>query len=105
MMKRNRLPRAAALFAWLAITPSLTVRASAASATPADQLKVLPGFQVQLLHSAAADEGSWICMTVDPKGRLIISPQSDKQALLRFTLTRGGEVGKIEPVPAPVRQA
>lgn len=75
------------------------------SATPADQLQVLPGFKVELLHSAATNEGSWICMAADPKGRLIISPQQDDRPLLRVTLTRDGQVEKIEPVPAPLHQA
>ena len=39
------------------------------------------------------------------KGRLIISPQDDKQPLLRVTLSRAGTVSKIEPIPAPVHQA
>jgi hypothetical protein len=41
------------------------------SATPAESLRVLPGFKVQLLRSAEKSEGSWICMTFDGKGRLI----------------------------------
>jgi len=77
----------------------------AAQATPAEKIETLPGFKVQLLHSAQPDEGSWICMTVDPKGRLIISPQRDDQPLLRLTLTRAGQVDRIEPIPAPVKQA
>ena len=74
-------------------------------ATPADTLTVLPGFKVNLLHTSQIGQGSWICMTADPKGRLIISPQSDAQPLLRFTLERSGAVSKIEKIPAPVRQA
>jgi putative heme-binding domain-containing protein len=74
-------------------------------ATPAESLKVLPGFKVELIHSAAKGEGSWICMTVDSKGRLIISPQSDKEQLLRITLSQAGQVTAIEPIPAPVHQA
>ncbi len=74
-------------------------------ATPAESITVLPGFKIELLHSAQPNEGSWICMTVDHKGRLIISPQRDDQPLLRVTLTQGGQIQKIEPVPAPVRQA
>jgi len=35
-------------------------------------------FKVELLHSAQFGEGSWICMTTDSKGRLIISPQAEK---------------------------
>ena len=76
-----------------------------ALATPAQDLMVLPGFKAELLRSAQADEGSWICMAIDPKGRLIISPQQDERPLLRVTLTRAGQVEKIETIPAPVRQA
>ncbi len=77
----------------------------APKATPAESLTVLPGFKVQLVHSAEIGEGSWICMAMDPRGRLIISPQADKQPLLRFTLARSGELTKIESIPAPVHQA
>jgi putative heme-binding domain-containing protein len=75
------------------------------TATPAESLKVLPGFKAQLLHSATESEGSWICMTIDAKGRLIISPQAMEQPLLRVTLSRSGEVSRIEPIPAPVHSA
>jgi putative heme-binding domain-containing protein len=74
-------------------------------ATPAESLTVLPGFKVELIHSAGIGEGSWICMTVDSRGRLIISPQADNQPLLRVTLGGGGKVTQIEPIPAPVHQA
>src|SRR5437870_1889651 len=76
-----------------------------AAATPAESLTVVPGFKVELLHSAEKSEGSWICMTTDNKGRLIVSPQDDHQPLLRITLGRDGRVEKIEPIPAPVHQA
>src|SRR6266850_3647136 len=74
-------------------------------ATAAESLTVLPGFKVELLHSAEVGEGSWICMTVDDKGRLVISPQADNQPLLRLTLSRSGQVNKIEPIAAPLHQA
>jgi len=74
-------------------------------ATPAASLKILPGFQVELLHSAQSGEGSWICMTMDSKGRLIVSPQGDQEPLLRITLSAAGQVAQIEPIPAPVHQA
>lgn len=74
-------------------------------ATAAETLSVPPGFKVELLHSAEADEGSWISMTVDDRGRLIVSPQDDRQPLLRITLDQAGRVAQIEPIPAPVRQA
>ena len=74
-------------------------------ATPATALVLPPGFKAELLHSAAASQGSWICLTIDPKGRLIISPQENDKPLLRMTLTRAGRVDKIEAIPAPVREA
>ena len=73
-------------------------------ATPADQLTTLPGFKVELMHSAQTDEGSWICMTVDPKGRLIISPQQDNLPLWRVTVS-GSKIVKKEAIPAPIHQA
>jgi putative heme-binding domain-containing protein len=78
------------------------------AATPADQIKVPEGFKVQLLHSASEKEGSWVCMTVDAKGRLYVSPQNDGPPkadvapLLRVTLKEDGTVEKIEPVPLKV---
>lgn len=79
--------------------------ADGGQATPAEQLTVLPGFKVQLLRSAATNEGSWICMAVDPKGRFYISPQEDSLPMLRVTVDKEGQVEKIEPVPAPLHQA
>jgi putative heme-binding domain-containing protein len=74
-------------------------------ATPAESLTVSPGFKAELIHSSEIGEGSWICMTIDSKGRLIISPQADNQQLLRITLNRSGHVSKIEPIRAPIHQA
>jgi putative heme-binding domain-containing protein len=72
--------------------------------TPAESLKVPDGFKVELLRSAQADEGSWVAMTADPKGRLIISPQ-DSQPMLRVTLGAEGRIAKLEPLDVPVRGA
>jgi putative heme-binding domain-containing protein len=73
--------------------------------TPAEKLTVLPGFKAELLHTSEIGQGSWICMAVDNRGRLIISPQADDQPLLRVTL--GGQTGvkTIEKISAPVHQA
>jgi len=49
-----------------------------------DSLIVLPGFKVELLYSVPkGSEGSWVTMTVDPKGRIITSDQYG--ALYRIT--------------------
>ncbi|MGC3959676.1 MAG: c-type cytochrome [Verrucomicrobiota bacterium] len=74
-------------------------------ATAAETLSVPPGFKVELLRSAGPEEGSWISMAIDSKGRLIISPQEDKYPLLRVSLDRKGQISHIDPIPAPVRQA
>ena len=74
-------------------------------ATAAESLTVLPGFKVELLHSAQFGEGSWICMATDSKGRLIISPQAENQPLLRVTLDRSGQVKEIEKIRVPLHTA
>ena len=45
-------------------------------ATPVETLKVAKGFQVELLYTVPkSQQGSWVCMCTDPKGRLIVSDQ------------------------------
>ena len=78
---------------------------NAPKATAAESLTVLPGFKAELLRSAAAGEGSWISMTVDQKGRLIISPEAESLPLLRVTLAGNGQVKEVEKVPAPLHHA
>lgn len=52
---------------------------------PAGVFQVQPGFQVELLYTVPKDEqGSWVCLTRDSKGRLIASDQGDK-GLFRIT--------------------
>jgi putative heme-binding domain-containing protein len=43
-----------------------------------------PGFEIELVRSAEADQGSWVSMAFDPQGRLLIARES--QGILRFTL-------------------
>src|SRR2546426_7990214 len=71
-------------------------------ATPAEALATLPGFKVELIRSAEPGEGSWVCLAVDSKGRLIISPQDPKDSMLRVLITSQGNVGKIERIGLPV---
>ncbi|MEO6034583.1 MAG: hypothetical protein ABIQ35_04950, partial [Verrucomicrobiota bacterium] len=77
----------------------------ASQATAVEDLTLLPGFKAELLSSAQAGEGSWICMTIDDKGRLIISPQQDELPLFRVTLSADGKIAKTEKIPAPLHQA
>lgn len=75
-----------------------------AAATPADSLKVADGFKVELVRSAEPGEGSWVSLTVDSKGRLIVSPQG-KEPLLRITLDDRGQIARIEPIAVPLHGA
>jgi putative heme-binding domain-containing protein len=81
-------------------TPSTAPR----EATPAESLKVPDGFKVELLRSAQPGEGSWVALTTDPKGRLIMSPQGG-EPVLRLTLDPSGHIAKMETIDLPVRGA
>ena len=70
------------------------------SATDPAALVVAPGFKVELVHTAdPAAEGSWISLSKDPKGRLLIGGQRS-QSLLRVTLA-DGKASKIEKLDLP----
>lgn len=58
--------------------------AAETSATPPSAVTAPPGFQVRLLRSAQPADGSWISMTFDDKGRLILG--RDDAGLMRLTL-------------------
>src|SRR3954466_5409091 len=59
-----------------------------------DAFTTLPGFQVERIYSVPKEKyGSWVSLTVDPKGRLIASDQ-EKKGLYRIT---PGKVGTDEP--------
>jgi putative heme-binding domain-containing protein len=77
-----------------------------ASATPAEQIRVPDGFHVELLRTIPKEEeGSWVNLCVDPKGRLITSDQYG--GLYRVTLLPNGapEKVRIEKIPADVGMA
>ncbi len=56
---------------------------SGESGDPA-RFQALSGFRVELVRSAREDEGSWVSLLVDPRGRLIVG--KEKRGLLRITL-------------------
>ena len=55
-------------------------------ATPVDSITLPPGFTAQLLRSAGKGEGSWISMTFDDQGRLILG--RDRRGIARLTLSQ-----------------
>ncbi|MCP3915949.1 MAG: DUF1080 domain-containing protein [bacterium] len=45
------------------------------AATPATQIEIMEGFQVELLYSPPKSQGSWVSMCVDDVGRFVVSDQ------------------------------
>lgn len=79
---------------------------AAAQATPVAALKVAKDFRVELLYTVPKDqEGSWVAMCTDPKGRLIVSDQYGP--LYRLTPPPlGTSTGlKVEKIGAAIGQA
>ena len=69
--------------------------------------EVLPGFRVERLFTVPRDElGSWVSLTFDGKGRLIVSDEGDK-GLCRVTPAPLGGKGetKVERLKAAVTGA
>ena len=103
--------------------PGVSSRAAMAAlavATDPSAIQVAPGFKVELLYSVPKEEqGSWVSLALDPKGRLIAADQYG--ALYRVTLppvgtSAGTKVEKLaatlpalavppgtEPTPTPKR--
>ena len=75
--------------------------------TPVERIKAAKGFKVELLHSVPADQqGSWVNLCVDGRGRIIASDQYG--GLWRFPAPPAGRAldpATIEKVPADIRAA
>lgn len=72
-----------------------------------DVFTLLPGFQVERLFTVPKDDlGSWVCLTTDPKGRLIVSDQGNK-GLYRVTPPAIGsqEPTRVEKIDLPISSA
>jgi len=74
-------------------------------ATPVNLIKPAAGFKVELLYSVpGAEQGSWVNLCTDDKGRLLVSDQFG--GLYRITPPALGEpldASSIESVPANIR--
>jgi putative heme-binding domain-containing protein len=74
-------------------------------ATPVERIKAPKDFKVELLYSVpGGDQGSWVALCHDPKGRIYASDQYG--GLYRFPAPAPGEVIKpesVEKVPVEMR--
>lgn len=64
-------------------------------ATDPRSITVPPGFAVELLRSAQSNEGSWISLTFDPRGRIIVARED--RGLLRITPPTTPNVTSAKP--------
>ncbi len=74
-------------------------------ATPIDRIKVAKDFKVELLYSVpGGDQGSWVNLCTDDKGRIYASDQYG--GLYRFAAPPAGQPldpAKVQKVPANIR--
>ncbi|MDF1824989.1 MAG: DUF1080 domain-containing protein [Verrucomicrobiales bacterium] len=74
-------------------------------ATPVDRIKVPEGFEVELLYSVpGGDQGSWVALANDDKGRIYASDQYGD--FYRFTPPAAGEElseADVEKLPVNIR--
>ncbi len=77
------------------------------TATPVNRIKAAKYFQVELLYSVpGGDQGSWVALCTDPKGRIIAADQYG--GLYRFTPPAANQpldAAKIEKMPVEIRAA
>lgn len=91
--------------AWATILCSLASIAQAQTPV-AGAFRAPPGFEVDLVYQVPfEDQGSWVCLCVDPKGRLIASDQYGK--LYRVTLANDlkGKPEKVEQLKVDIGMA
>ena len=79
-------------------------RASGAKeGTDPKTFKLLPGFEANLIHSAGADEGSWVSLALDEEGRVSIG-REDK-GIIRYTLNkRHTQITRTEVINDELRE-
>src|SRR5688572_13809571 len=67
------------------------------AATAAENIKRPAGFKVELIRSAQRGEGSWVAMTFDPQGRVVLARED--RGLLRMTLAPDrSAVARVETI-------
>ena len=76
------------------------------TATPVEKIKVAKDFKIELLYTVSkSKQGSWVSMTIDTKGRFIVSDQYG--GLYRVTVPPAGQQGtvKIEEIAVDMGHA
>ena len=88
MQRAMRRFFAVAAASQLGLLLAVTAWAGGLGVTPPESIRVPDGFAVDLVYEVPAkDQGSWVSMTVDPKGRIVACDQYG--SLYRVTLNEG----------------
>jgi len=100
------MPRCA-IFVWLTSCLASGLLHAQGTATGPEKLKLTDGFRAELLYSVPKDlQGSWVAVTGDPQGRLIVADQNGP--LYRFSPPPSGAILKpeeVEPIKADIGHA
>jgi len=65
--------------------------------TAVEEIQVRPGFKVELIHAVPkGEQGSWVSMTVDPKGRLVACDQGGGLHRLTLPAPGSGSAASVE---------
>lgn len=76
------------------------------AATPVEAMRILEGFNVELLYSVPkSEEGSWVNICHDPKGRLIVSDQYGSLYRVTPPGILGATETKVEKIPVDIGEA
>lgn len=104
---RARFLTSASVCFLLTFLPGIDMSGASAPATPAANLKVAKDFKVELLYSVPKDQqGSWVSMTTDPKGRLYVSDQYGGLYRISPPILGGNPADtKVEPVSVSLGEA
>ena len=65
------------------------------------KLKLPDGFVGELVYEVPSKQGSWVCLTTDPQGRLITSDQYGNL----YRITTSGEAPKVEVIDLEIGRA
>ena len=103
-MRLARCSQLVLLFGVVTLSPVSRIHAQNSSATPVDRIRIADGFKVELLYTVPADqEGSWVNMTPDPRGRLIVSDQYG--SLYRVTPGSDATSTQVEKLQVDIGEA
>lgn len=96
---------AISLTAMFADPPTETVPPNTGSdpGSLARNFTLLPGFQIEGVYRVPPEQGSWVAMTLDPKGRIITSDQFGK--LYRVTVASTNAPAKAEALEVELGSA